>query len=90
MLSLSNGRVSYDNFSPRGIDVGVKVTFSCNSGYFRFGPSEITCQGPGKWNPQPPMCNQSNQLNYIILQTGRFLFQLVSPFYIQLNGQVLQ
>ena len=60
-LSLSNGRVSYNQESVNGeYPVGTTASYTCNSGYNLKGPNPRTCQSSGTWTQGSPYCEQSN------------------------------
>ena len=41
---------------------GITVTFTCEDGYSLDGAESSTCDDQGSWNPQPPVCMESNSI----------------------------
>ena len=75
-LSLANGTVSYNrNAIPGSIgqsSVGTIASFTCHTGYSRFGPTSRTCQSSGNWSGQNPECRESNNFYVIVLTINIF------------------
>ena len=60
-LSLDNGQVGYHTpVGDEGYTVDTVAYFSCAYGFVLSGSSSTICQTSGNWNPEPPMCFQSN------------------------------
>ncbi|KAH3792684.1 hypothetical protein DPMN_146183 [Dreissena polymorpha] len=54
MADVANGRVE----QPTENVVGSRAAFHCDPGYFLTGRPEVTCQGRGKWDGEPPTCEK--------------------------------
>ena len=58
-LNLSHGDVSYDNNAVNGrYPVDTKASFSCDSGYTRYGSTSRICHTSGNWNNKTPTCRK--------------------------------
>ena len=57
-----NGAVIASNFTITNgqYPVGIKVSFTCDSGYNMIGSNFSSCSGNGSWNPSPPKCQKGN------------------------------
>ena len=68
-ISLPNGEVSYTTSQANGgYVVDTIATFTCSSQSDLSGSSSSTCQSSGNsavWNPQTPICDLSNENNYV-------------------------
>ena len=58
----ANGTVIASNFAITNgqYTVGIKVSFTCDSGYNMIGSNFSSCSGIGSWNPLPPTCQKGN------------------------------
>ena len=62
-IPLGNGTVSYNipSGSPSPL-LDTVATFSCNTNYYRDGPSSAKCQTSGGWSQRTPTCRLSNKI----------------------------
>ena len=81
-IGLLNGKTMYNKAvaSNGRYPVDTRVSFTCNHGYRRTGPTSSTCQTSGNWIQQSPTCRQcngTNRLFYLLFQhTQKYNFPI--------------
>ena len=58
---------------------GSNITFQCRDEFRLSGPSMITCQDDGTWNPSPPICESIyGNLHFTLNYTNSKIFIMCS------------
>lgn len=60
------GAPIYGTVSSTNYNAGSTLSFTCNSGYFLYGPTTRTCEG-GVWTGSQPQCPGRKQMNFTMI-----------------------